>query len=199
MSNASQVPHAGKPPVSTLAVVALIMSVLAWWCLGGLFLGVIALVRINKRGGALGGKTLAILAISLNLALIPACGGIVAAVAIPALVRYECVAKQGEARANLKALFVAEEQYRAEHEDYTDDLAALGFQPMGDRLRYRYAVVSASPQGFSAEARGTDDMAGDVWAITNANELVNAGEKCRPRLTRRVSLPPTDAALRRRD
>lgn len=173
---------ATKPPVSTLAVVALVCSVLCWFGFLGLILGVIALVRINKRQGALGGKTLAVLAIVLNLALIPTCGGVYAAIAIPNFIMFQCRSKQSEAKANLKALSAAEEMYRAEHEAYTPDLAALRWQPAGgERLRYDYLVVSAAKESFRAEARGTGDMAGDLWAITEAGEVEAVADHCSAR------------------
>lgn len=172
-------PAAGaKPPVSTLAVVALVCSVLCWGVFLGLILGIIALVRINKRAGALGGKTLAILAIVINLALIPTCGGIYAAIAIPNFIKYQCRAKQSEARANLRALAVAEEMFKAERGTYAPDLAALGFKPQGDRLRYDYVVVAATADEFRAEARGKEDMAGDTWVITRGGDPQAAQDRC---------------------
>lgn len=167
-----------KAPTSTLAIVALITSLLCWPFFLGLILGIISLVRINKSNGALGGKTLAIIAIVMNLALIPTCGGIYAAIAIPNFIKYQCLSKQSEAKSNLKALFVAEEMYRTDKDGYSQDLATLEFTPQGQTLRYDYAVVAASKEAFRAEARGKGDMAGDVWAITNANDLQNVRSKC---------------------
>lgn len=167
-----------KPPTSTLAIVSLITSFLCWPVFLGLILGIVSLVRINKSEGRLGGKTLAIIAIAMNLALIPTCGGIYAAIAIPNFIMYQCRSKQSEAKGNLKALFVAEELYRSEKEGYSQDFAALGFTPMGQTSRYDFVVVQASREGFRAEARGKGDMAGDLWAITNANDLQNVKDKC---------------------
>lgn len=176
MSDAARPQAQGKPPVSILAVLAL---ALAFLCMPvGLVLAIIALVRINKSGGRLGGKTIAIVALVLNLVLVPTCGGIYAAIAIPNFIKFQCRSKQSEARSNLKALFVAEEMFKAEHQGYSPDLAAIGFSPMGERLRYDYVIVSADPQSFRAEARGKDDMAGDVWAITAANDLQSVQDKC---------------------
>jgi type IV pilus assembly protein PilA len=178
----SQSTGAAKPPVSTLAVVALVCSVLCWFALVGFILGIVALVRIKRRQGALGGKTLAILAIVINLALVPTCGGVYAAIAIPNFILFQCRSKQSEARANLKALAAAEELFKAEHEAYTADLAALHWQPAGgERLRYEYLVVNATAQGFRAEARGSGDMAGDLWVITEAGEVEAVADHCTSR------------------
>ncbi|OGQ25382.1 MAG: hypothetical protein A2138_26625 [Deltaproteobacteria bacterium RBG_16_71_12] len=168
-----------KPPTSTLAIVSLITSFLCWPVFLGLILGIVSLVRINKSDGKLGGKTLAIIAIVMNLCLIPTCGGIYAAIAIPNFIMFQCRSKQSEAKGNLKALHVAEELYRGDKDSYTQDLGALEFKPMGQTIRYDYVVVEASREGFRAEARGKGDMAGDVWAITNANDVQNVQNKCR--------------------
>lgn len=176
MSQGVQGQPTGNPPTSTLAIVALVLSFL---CMPiGLILAIVALVRINKSNGALGGKTLAIVALVLNLVLVPTCGGIYAAIAIPNFIKFQCRSKQTEAKSNLKALFVAEEMYRAEKDTYTQDLDALQFKPMGQMLRYDYVVAQASREGFRAEARGKGDMAGDLWVIANANEVQNVTNKC---------------------
>ncbi len=167
-----------KPPTSTLAIVALVVSFLCWPVFLGLILGIVALVRINGSQGKLGGKTLAIIAIVLNLGLIPTCGGMMAAIAIPNFIKFQCRAKQSEAKANLKALYVAEELHRGEKDTYTTDLATLEFRPQGERIRYDYVVVEAGRTGFRAEARGKGDMAGDLWIMTNANDLQNVESKC---------------------
>lgn len=178
MSQGVQGQQPVKPPTSTLAIVSLITSFFCWPFFLGLILGIVSLVRINKSEGKLGGKTLAIIAIVLNLCLIPTCGGIYAAIAIPNFIMYQCRSKQSEARNNLAALFAREELYRGDKDGYTQDLAALEFKPMGQVIRYDYVVVQASREAFRAEARGKGDMAGDVWAITNANDVQNVDNKC---------------------
>lgn len=178
MSHGHQGQEPAPPPTSTLAVVALVMSFL---CMPiGLILAIVALVRINKSNGALGGKTLAIIALALNLVLVPMCGGVYAAIAIPNFIKFQCRSKQSEAKANLKSLFVAQELYRAEKNAYANDLATIEFKPQGQSIRYDYVVVEATPEAFRAEARGTGDMAGDLWVITNANDLQNVQNKCGP-------------------
>lgn len=178
LSRGAQGQQPVKPPTSTLAIVSLITSFLCWPVFLGLILGIVSLVRINKSDGRLGGKTLAIIAIAMNLALLPTCGGLLAAIAIPNFIMFECRSKQTEAKGSLKALFAAEEMYRGEKDSYTQDLAALGFKPEGQGTRYDYVVVQASREGFRAEARGKGDMAGDLWVITNAADVQNVTNKC---------------------
>ena len=91
---------------------------------------------------------------------------------------FECRSKQSEAKGNLKALYVAEESYRAEFDKYDKDTKKIGFEPRGSKLRYKYELVTVSATAFTARAIGVDDMAGDEWTITDKNDLVNTKNKC---------------------
>ena len=163
-------------PTSTLAIVALVAVVVCWPV--GLILSIIALVRIETSKGALGGRTLAVVALVLNLLLLPVCG-VLAAVAIPSFVKFPCRSKQAEAKSNLRSLYIAELSYRGEFDRYSSDLKSLGFAPMAVRPRYEYVVVDATQDTFVAEARGTSpELVGERWRITNANQLENITNKC---------------------
>ena len=169
MSNA---PQPQKPPTSALAVVGLVMTLLCMQPVA-FILSLVALLRINGSKGALGGQALAIIALCLTL---PMCG-ISAAVAIPGFVKYQCNAKQTEAKASLKALYVAEEAFKGEHNAYSKDMAALNFNPHG--MRYTYEIVEATPSVFRAEARAGADLHGDVWQITqDRGALTNTTNGC---------------------
>lgn len=94
--------------------------------------------------------------------------------------RWECRGRQSEAKGNLKALYVAEEAYRAEHDHYTADRTSLGFEAKGARLRYHY-VVSLHPDGkhFRAAAIGAvSPMVGDMWVIDEANAIEHLVNVC---------------------
>ena len=91
--------------------------------------------------------------------------------------KYECRSKQSEAKANLRALFVAEESYRSEHGKYAP-FDVVGFAPQGETLRYDYALVEVDDAHFVAEARGKDEQAGDIWRIDNTNALTNVANVC---------------------
>jgi hypothetical protein len=45
-------------------------------------------------------------------------------------------------------------------------------------IRYRYEVLSASPTAFKARATGTGEMQGDVWEISEANDLKVINNVC---------------------
>lgn len=101
------------------------------------------------------------------------------AVFLPCFVRYECRARQSEAKGNLKALLVAQ---RAHVDDVgaAGAAAAIGFVPKGARLRYDYEIVLDGAR-FRAYAIGRADaeMAGDVWRVDDGGGLVHVADGCR--------------------
>jgi len=166
----SQSPQ-GKPPTSTLAVVGLVLTCL---CLQpfAFIVSFIALIRILSSKGRLGGLVLAIVALCLT---VPLCG-VQAAIAVPNFVKFQCRSKQSEARATLRSLFAAEESFKADHNAYSTDPAAVGFSPIASR--YQFRILEAGPATFRAEAAGIGDMAGDRWEIDQTGEAKNLEGKC---------------------
>ena len=169
----SQAPNTQQPSIA-LPVIALVGVFVCWPI--GLVLAIVSLVKYSSFNGSTA-KTLAIVALALNLVLIPM-AGIMAAIAIPNFVKFQCRSKQSEAKMNLKSLYVGEEGYRAEHDTYSADQAAVSFRPAGAKLRYQYAIVDASKTAFHAEARGSDDMEGDLWVIDQTGRPQNTVSKC---------------------
>lgn len=135
----------------------------------------------------------------IELMIVVAIIGILAAIAIPNFVKFQCRSKQSEAKNNLKALFAAQESYRAEFDTYVEfgvlnqdainDPNPVGFSPKGDRLRYNYICVPADRTTFRGNAFANDvdgllsgDSNGgrrDEWEIHEDNDLraiVNACE-----------------------
>jgi len=170
----SNTPQTEQPSV-TLPVLALVFCVLFFPI--GVILSIVSIVKFGSANGSTA-KTLSIIALVVNILLpLPLCG-VCAAVAIPNFVKFQCRSKQSEARHNLKQLYVGEEGFRAEHGRYDSDLAALQFTPTGTQVRYVYSVLSATTEAFVAEARGTGDMQGDVWTISQGNDLTNVTNRC---------------------
>jgi hypothetical protein len=101
------------PPLSKLAVASLIC---AFFCQpAGLVLGIVAMVKINGSHGRLGGMGLAIAGTALSgvmtiflLVLLP----IMAAIAIPQLLRSRIGANETYTIGTLKALSVGQQQFR---------------------------------------------------------------------------------------
>ena len=89
----------------------------------------------------------------------------------------DCPGMQSEAKRNLKALYVSEEAFRAENDTYSKDVKAMGFNPKG-KLRYKYMVTVATKTKFAAIAIGEGDADGDVWEISEKNDLKNTSNMC---------------------
>jgi type IV pilus assembly protein PilA len=95
----------------------------------------------------------------IELMIVVAIIGILAAIAIPNFIRFQARSKQGEAKSNLRALFTAERSYYQEKDAFTTLINAMGFSPeRGNRYFYRAGVTS--PQKRSAPTlspASTDD------------------------------------------
>ena len=117
----------------------------------------------------------------IELMIVVAIIGILAAIAIPNFVKFQCRSKQSEAKGNLKAIYVAEEAYRGEYDVYWGTLSGasgIGFQAKGSKIRYSYAV-SAGTSTFTATAiANTGELSSDAWSIDQDNGLLNTTNGC---------------------
>ena len=126
----------------------------------------------------------------IELMIVVAIIGILAAIAIPNFVKFQCRSKQSEAKTNLKAIYVAQESYRGEFDQYVAVSAAnyrptgsnqLGFYAQGQRRRYDYSS-SATATSFVATAIGitpdTETPATDTWSISQTNNIANNINNC---------------------
>jgi type IV pilus assembly protein PilA len=125
----------------------------------------------------------------IELMIVVAIIGILAAIAIPNFVKFQCRAKQSEAKTNLKALMTALMTYHSEY-DSTPPIPLTGasgvvpneagFEPKGQKIRYNYVYpFPPAPQPLHfAGAVGTGDVLGDVWSINVGNELKNHDNAC---------------------
>jgi len=66
----------------------------------------------------------------IELMIVVAIIGILAAIAIPNFLRYQAKSKQSEAKVNLKGIFTSESSYFGEH-NYYGTITGVGFQPAG--------------------------------------------------------------------
>ncbi len=112
-------------------------------------------------------------------------GGCLAAIAIPSMASFPpCRSHQSEAKGNLKALYVAEESYRGEFDVYQSNTKLIGFEPRGNKIRYRYVVTDVVTDvrtpSFVGWAFSTAPYAqeGDVWRISDKNDLENVVNGC---------------------
>ena len=151
------------------------------------------ILRSNKRGFTI-----------LELMIVAAIIGIMAAIAIPILLRYQANSKSAEVKTNLGSLRVAEEAYFTEKDAYhsasaepalipgatqapfngtSSDFAALGWAPEG-KVYFSYAVVvSADGAGYTADAGADIDGDGIVqlWGYTEpdgSGAVINGSIGC---------------------
>jgi type IV pilus assembly protein PilA len=78
----------------------------------------------------------------VELMIVVAIIGILAAIAIPNFIKFQARGKQSEAKTNLKGLFQAEKSFFAERDTYSSDFQAVGFIPERGN-RYAYALSNA--------------------------------------------------------
>jgi len=136
----------------------------------------------------------------IELMIVVAIIGILAAIAIPNFLKFQAKSKQSEAKTNLKGIYTAETGYFGENNSY-GNLQQVNWAPVGNS-RYRFSLVTAVaplaigndegdvtgvtfdawvkvPQveanAFTAGAQGNvdNDPPMDIWTITDGNVLSN--------------------------
>ena len=108
----------------------------------------------------------------IELMIVVAIIGLLAALAIPNFIRFQARSKQSEVKANLKGLFTAEKAYYQEKDTYSSCVKKIGFSPERGN-RYRYTVnttVRADETCNTAEARAN---AAGVTANTDGEILAD--------------------------
>jgi type IV pilus assembly protein PilA len=91
----------------------------------------------------------------IELMIVVAIIGILAAIAIPNFLRYQATSRQSEAKTNLGAIFVAETAYFSEQTRY-GSFSEVGYALAGTTNRYTYR--SPATGGAAASAGTTADM-----------------------------------------
>jgi type IV pilus assembly protein PilA len=83
----------------------------------------------------------------IELMIVVAVIGLLAALAIPNFIRFQARSKQAEVKANLKAVFTAERSYFQEQSCYTSCAKKVGFAPeRGNRYRYSLNVITRADE-----------------------------------------------------
>lgn len=109
----------------------------------------------------------------IELMIVVAIVGILAAIAIPNFLNYQAKSQQAEAKANLGSIFTNMTAYSAENTNgYTGaDLPTIGFSTSGSP-RYVYTLSGVATLTFTAMASGTSGrVVGDHWTINEQKNL----------------------------
>ena len=93
----------------------------------------------------------------IELMIVVAIIGILAAIAIPNFLKFQCKSKQSEAKTNLSGIFTAEKAFFGEYNTYGTDLISINWQPDGTPV-YLYGwsggINPASVTGLPSYASG---------------------------------------------
>jgi type IV pilus assembly protein PilA len=109
----------------------------------------------------------------IELMVVVAIIGVLAAIGIPQYSRFKSKARQSEAKLALAALFTAEESFRQEWNQFSVDLKNIGFSVQGSRLRYVTGFINGTGcTGYSTSlgAPTESNAATNTWTDgTNVN------------------------------
>ncbi len=120
----------------------------------------------------------------IELMIVTAIIGLMAALAIPSYMRYQCRAKQTDAKTNLAALQISQESYMAEYNRYvkcgtTEECGGiLSWGPQGGLNIYSYSVPKADHKSFTGLAKGKIGGKDDEWTVNEKRIIENPKNAC---------------------
>ena len=115
----------------------------------------------------------------IELMIVVAIIGIMAAIAIPNFISYLCKSKQSAANTNLGAIATSEEAYAAETNTYSSSFSTIGFVTKGTP-RYTYNISVANTTAFTALAHSSaiNGVNNDQWSMNQERQLTKVTDGC---------------------
>jgi type IV pilus assembly protein PilA len=108
----------------------------------------------------------------IELMIVVAIIGILAAIAIPNFMTYQCKAKQSEAKTLLGAIRTSQEVYYAENSTYATSSDSLDFGMKGDRIySVKAGSLGATGGNPTATVTGTVNSKTDEWELTSGGKI----------------------------
>lgn len=111
----------------------------------------------------------------VELMVVVAIIGILAAIAVPSVSKYMAKARQSEAKSNLASLYTAEKAFFAEYNTFDTRFASIGYTPEG-MLRYDVGFTDVGIQAGPANGYNTvpANVAINATAYCGAAGVINA-------------------------
>ena len=113
----------------------------------------------------------------IELMIVVAIIGILAAIAIPNFLSYQCKAKQSEGKSNLGNIRTMQEAYFAEYDTYST-LGNVGFV-LKDASAARYNYTTTTGATYTATATADLGMSqSDIWTMNSSGVLDHTQNGC---------------------